>query len=211
MRATEQPESFLLISGDDDLTEAVEEAQAHGVQVVLLAVPSAAGKSHGVSRHLIRAADGLELLSTAAIDTSVMKVEVSDAVAPPTPAPPPAPTPATVTPKDIPRMARPPSPKPAAVPVYTGSTGERAHVAPGFVDADEYADEIDAVVANVIDTFRTTATVGAMAGLNAGRPSIPREIDRALLLDLSDALDVYDLDDPVRVRLRARFWEKFDA
>ncbi|MEE2035164.1 NYN domain-containing protein, partial [Rhodococcus chondri] len=40
---------FFLVSGDDDLTEAVEEAQVHGVQVVLLAVPTAVGTSHGVS------------------------------------------------------------------------------------------------------------------------------------------------------------------
>ncbi|MER5836059.1 MULTISPECIES: NYN domain-containing protein [Streptomycetaceae] len=45
---------FFLVSGDDDLAEAVEEAQVHGVQVLLLAVPTADGKAHGVSRHLVR-------------------------------------------------------------------------------------------------------------------------------------------------------------
>ena len=29
---------MFLVSGDDDLTEAVEEAQAHGIEVVLMAV-----------------------------------------------------------------------------------------------------------------------------------------------------------------------------
>ena len=33
---------FFLVSGDDDLTEAVEEAQVHGIQVIVLAVPNAA-------------------------------------------------------------------------------------------------------------------------------------------------------------------------
>lgn len=46
---------FVLVSGDDDLTEAVEEAQVHGVQVILLAVPNTEEKPHGISRHLIRA------------------------------------------------------------------------------------------------------------------------------------------------------------
>ncbi len=32
---------FFLVSGDDDLTEAVDEAQVNGVQVVVFAVPSA--------------------------------------------------------------------------------------------------------------------------------------------------------------------------
>ena len=54
-------EVFILVSGDDDLTEAVEEAQVHGVQVFLLAIPNADDKPHGISRHLIRAADGLKI------------------------------------------------------------------------------------------------------------------------------------------------------
>ena len=48
---------FFLVSGDDDLTEAVEEAQGHGVEVVALAVPDGDDKPHGVSRHLLRAAN----------------------------------------------------------------------------------------------------------------------------------------------------------
>ena len=59
---------FFLVSGDDDLAEAVEEAQVHGVQVLLLAVPTVDGKAHGVSRHLIRAADDLDSIDGAAID-----------------------------------------------------------------------------------------------------------------------------------------------
>lgn len=202
-------EAFILISGDDDLTEAVEDAQAHGVQVVVLAVPNAQGKSHGVSRHLVRAADDHELLWSATIDKTVMKVEVPTPASLPKPAV--TPSPATATPKDMPRMSHPTTAKPAAVPVYTGSTGEKARIDPGYEDVDEYAEQIDAVVANVLDTFRTSANPGDMADLETGRPSIPREIDRALLLDLSDALDVYDLSDQVRFRLRSRFWEKLDA
>ena len=51
-----------LLSGDDDLSEAVEEAQSHGMQVVLMAVPDRAGKPHAVSRHLIRESDDLIVL-----------------------------------------------------------------------------------------------------------------------------------------------------
>ena len=66
---------FFLVSGDDDLAEAVEEAQVHGVQVLLLAVPTVDGKAHGVSRHLIRAADDLDSIDGAAIDAAVVKVD----------------------------------------------------------------------------------------------------------------------------------------
>ena len=48
-----------LVSGDDDLTEAVEEVQAHGVQVILLAISNDKGAPHSVSRHLQQAADGI--------------------------------------------------------------------------------------------------------------------------------------------------------
>ncbi|KJK09242.1 hypothetical protein UB45_21560 [Terrabacter sp. 28] len=60
-----------LLSGDDDLSEAVEEAQSHGMQVVLMAVPDRSGKAHAVSRHLIREADDLIVLDGAVIDETV--------------------------------------------------------------------------------------------------------------------------------------------
>ena len=212
---------FLLVSGDDDLTEAVEEAQAHGVQVGLLAVPNADGRSHAVSRHLIRASDDLDLLSAVTIDKTITKVEVPRPTEIPSPAEVPSPasvprpgpvTPARATPKDMPRLSQAPAAaKPAATPVYSGATGQKARLNPGYQDADAYAEEIDAVVSNVLEAFRISSSPQDKADLEAGRPSIPREIDRALLMDLSDALDVDDLSDQVRVRLRARFWEKLDA
>jgi len=60
-----------LLSGDDDLTEAVEEAQSHGVQVSLLAVPDRDGHAFGVSLHLRQEADGLELINPDVIDEHV--------------------------------------------------------------------------------------------------------------------------------------------
>lgn len=71
---------FILVSGDDDLTEAVEEAQVHGVQVILLAVPNAQDRPHGISRHLIRAADGLKIIFPDTIDQAVTKVKSLSAV-----------------------------------------------------------------------------------------------------------------------------------
>src|SRR6476469_2566277 len=60
-----------LLSGDDDMSEAVDEAQSHCRQVVLMAVPDRSGKPHAVSRHLIREADDLIVLDGAVIDESV--------------------------------------------------------------------------------------------------------------------------------------------
>lgn len=60
-----------LLSGDDDLFEAVDEAQGYGVQVILLAVPDVEGRPHAVAKHLQREADGLGLVDAALIDATV--------------------------------------------------------------------------------------------------------------------------------------------
>src|SRR6478609_4129293 len=62
---------IFLLSGDDDLSEAVEEAQSHGMQVVLMAVPDRSGRPHAVSRHLIRESDDLIVLDGSLIDETV--------------------------------------------------------------------------------------------------------------------------------------------
>ncbi|MFD4295405.1 NYN domain-containing protein [Rhodococcus sp. NPDC058532] len=206
---------FFLVSGDDDLTEAVEEAQVHGVQVVLLAVPTVGGKPHGVSRHLIRAADELDSIDGAAVDAAVMKVDRQPVLAP---APVPAPrTPAVAaarptarTPLDVATAAHPPAaPRPSSVLAYSVSTGSPAQAQRGYEDVDR-DDLIDEVVLRVLTSFRESATPAGLQELQNAKPSIPRDIDRALLLDASDVMQRYDLDERIRYRLRARFWEKYD-
>lgn len=201
---------FILVSGDDDLTEAVEEAQVHGVQVILLAIPNAAGKAHGMSRHLIRAADGLEILEGEAIDQTVTKAETPPAAVP---SPQPAavvPKPrTTATPKDLAELGRSDALRPSpSVLTYSAATGREAQFANGYEDPDELAEQIDLVVTNVLTAFRRSASAEAYAELKAGKPSIPRDIDKALLTDLSDRRGELDLSERTRHRLRARFWER---
>ena len=62
----------------------------------------------------------------------------------------------------------------------------------------------------VLNTWLDGRTAEQRDELTASRPSIPQDVDRALLLDLSDALGVYYLSDTIRYRLRARFWAKVD-
>ncbi|MCO8271619.1 NYN domain-containing protein [Actinoplanes sp. TRM 88003] len=204
---------FILVSGDDDLTEAVEEAQVHGVQLLLLAVPNSDNKPHGISRHLIRAADGLEILNPAAIDRTVMKVETPP---PPPVVPKPAvvPSPPRVTPKDLAGLGRPGPPDaprpPAAVIAYSSATGSAPQVGAEYDDPAELAEQIDSVVVNVLTAFRKSASAEALAELEAGQPSIPRDIDKALLTDLSDHRGEYELSERVRHLLRAQFWNRYD-
>ncbi|MGO3325371.1 NYN domain-containing protein [Gordonia sp. (in: high G+C Gram-positive bacteria)] len=216
---------FFVLSGDDDLTEAVEESQVHGILVSLLAVPNLEGRPHGVSRHLIRAADDIHTVDGAAIDNAVVKIEQppvpcvdeplpAAAAVPPAPTPKPGPKPgrpATKTPLDVAaavRQAPEPGPEPREILAYSSSTGSAGHVMPGY-DAELSDEVVDGVVARVLSSFRESATPETMATLERDKPSIPRDIDRAMLLDASDALGMYDLDDGVRYRLRARFWEMY--
>lgn len=198
---------FILISGDDDLTEAVEEAQVHGVQVILLAVPNAQDRPHGISRHLIRAADGLKIIFSDAIDQAVTKVKSLSAV------------PSTVTvSQGGPLRVKAPStgftareaPGPSSAPASRGASRMPAVGTADHAEPVDLSEQIGSVVTNVLTTFRSSATPEALAELTAGKPSIPRDIDKALLTDLSDRLGEDDLSEAVRQRLRARFWEQYD-
>ena len=207
---------FFLVSGDDDLTEAVEEAQAHGVQVVVLGVPNQDGKPHAVSRHLLRAADELSVVCPSTIDDHVIKVETPRPAQPAPAATEPRPAvPVVPSPSDLPAR-RPAMPAKAVPPrgsmsrpVYSSSTDGPP------LDLTAYHDEpddeqIDQVIANVIKSFRNSASAEASNALADARPSIPPDIDKALLIDLSDLVGTYELSDPVRARLRSRFWQKYD-
>jgi hypothetical protein len=69
-----------LISGDDDLSEAVQAAQELGVQVVGLVVPDEAGQAIAVSRHLRRTFDRVVHIDDATIDHRVRRATVLTAV-----------------------------------------------------------------------------------------------------------------------------------
>ncbi|WP_327002692.1 NYN domain-containing protein [Dactylosporangium sp. NBC_01737] len=200
---------FILVSGDDDLTEAVEEAQVHGVQVILLAVPNADDKPHGISRHLIRAADGLKIIFPDTIDQSVTKVQVpptaqSIALAPQGGRPRAKATSRDLNNEGVPGALRPP------MLTSGGAINSEPPSAPAYEDPAELAKQIDSVVDNVLLTFRRSATPEALAELTAGKPSIPRDVDKALLTDLSDRRGGIELSEAVRHKLRAQFWEKYD-
>ncbi|WP_328384451.1 NYN domain-containing protein [Micromonospora zamorensis] len=201
---------FILVSGDDDLTEAVEEAQVHGVQVILLAVPNAEDRPHGISRHLIRAADGLETLPPETVDKTVLKVETPPPPTPPPVAPPVGQAQRKATPRDLAGLGQPGAIRPSSVLVYSAATGRQPQIMPGYEDPVELAEQIDSVVSNVLTAFRKSATAEALAELKAGKPSVPRDIDKALLTDLSERRGEYDLNEQVRHMLRAQFWAAYD-
>lgn len=214
-----------LVSGDDDLTEAVEEAQHLGTQVVLLAVPGHEGKPINVSRNLQMACDELLLIQPEALDEHVRKATPKTAVEDVEPAgmtPASEPTASTetaapprVTPAVMAAMLehRAPAALPprrlftnAAVPVYSSITGQSTP------RPDAAAPEIEEAVSEVVDSllasWHLSATADAKSELLAGKPMIPPELDRTLLRDLSAQLHVDELDTSTRFRLRNVFWER---
>ncbi len=263
---------MFLVSGDDDLTEAVEEAQSHGIEVVLLAVQIVTSKPHAVSQHLLRAADRLELLDEKALDSAVTvyvremfgrpagsvtsdaagdpvgsvdkDVQGQAAVRPagedpaagppldgasPVPAVPleepaasleataPEPPPAAAATSDRPGAPTPalmprklaavaPTPHTGRVLVHQSSTGRSTG---GWFESVDPAEEerlVDEVCAGVLDTWMQRAGEEERSGLLGDEPTIPSDIDRALLIDMSTRLNSYALDEPTRHILRSRFW-----
>jgi hypothetical protein len=223
-----------LVSGDDDLCEAVEEAQNHGVQVVLMAVPDRAGKPHAVSKHLIREADDLIVLDGSVVDDTVHVRQLQPEEAPALPSSEAAA--GVVVPLPGPRSAAgggdveaaPARPTPAVLagsrpgarsgdggvrgsaagskPIWSSSSNGVGSRQSASTSAGEL-ELIDEVCRGVITAWSVTASADDRRRLLSEKPYIPNDLDRALLLDLSARLGVYDVDEHLRYLLRDHFWQ----
>lgn len=204
-------EVVYLVSGDDDLSEAVEAAQDLGVQVISLVVPDTNDQAIAVSKHLQMTVDQVRLIEPASIDqhvkrsaaaaiANVVAATTASPDAKATPAAPPVPSPLTVAHL---RTKRLPVPAPTATPVYSTSTG-MASQAPEPLPVDEIEDVVEKVVIN----WWRGASQASQDELLKGKPIIPAELDRALLNDLSNNLAVYEIPQEWRFVLREAFWVK---
>lgn len=209
-----------LVSGDDDLTEAVEEAQGLGIQVILLAVPNTGDQPHAVSQHLQREADGIIVVNPTTIDGAVVpmprEARLTSKGTGGGPAGSRAPTELTVpTPAALaklratrPSTFRDRAPEGAARGslVYTSETGQASSVDNAQEIDETLGDVVDEVRRSVLATWASHATDQDRDALLGGRPFIPGDVDRALLIDLSARLKIYDIQEPTRFLLRGRFW-----
>lgn len=214
-----------LMSGDDDLTEAVEEAQHHGVQVMILAVPDGKGHAHAVSRHLIRECDDIAVLEPAIIDSTVLVRKQVPQPATQVVGTAPAPVGGSEVPASVPipagssngsstptpaiLAATRPSPTASVAPrtsalVYSSSTDGGGG---GQVPSAGDLAVIDEVCRGVVAAWRAQASDADRTRVTSERPFIPNDLDRTLLTDLSARLGVYDIDEATRYALRAHFWE----
>lgn len=210
-----------VISGDDDLTEAVEDARQLGLRVKVLAVPQADNDEvpFAVAQNLTLAADGVLLINPEYITESVTEAPsiITKRVAE-APMKPSKPTPAMlakprqsgakVTPVPLPPRKEATFPITSHELVYS-STWDPKDI-PEAYSVEIPHETIEEVARRTYTVWNRTASDQDIFDLARDRPSIPPEIDRILLADLSNTCDVYDIPLWARQELRAEFWRSVD-
>jgi len=226
-----------LVSGDDDLAEAVEEAQDLGMKVVLIGVQKADHRLGvaSVAEHLALRVDSIITLPEELIASSFVKAVTWDAehaahaavIAgagappksgnanenPPMPVPKPAlaavPTPAMLSIKPKLQMATVPTLADSQL-VYSSAQNGSGFAAdtPQDLAALDAATEVGASVAR---NWHASTTQTELKNLFADRPLLPAEIDRVLLKDCAQHIGEWKTDiQDVRRALRVAFWNQLD-
>lgn len=211
-----------LVSGDDDLAEAVEEAQDLGMKVVLVGVdnPDHRLGVMSVAEHLALRVDSIIALPTALVNECFTKYVTqaprpTPAVPAPAFSPVPVPGPPVLSaPKPGPPLRErllqhqgPRQHRPEAHLVYSsGGTGPLS-----LPPEDTPLDVAHDVGASVAASWYGTVAQGELNELLADRPILPADVDRVLLRDCAQRIGEYktDLQD-IRRALREGFWTKLD-
>ncbi|MGV2854625.1 NYN domain-containing protein [Glutamicibacter sp. AGC13] len=214
-----------LVSGDDDLAEAVEEAQDLGMKVVLLGVAKSDSRLGvaSVAEHLALTADYIEIVPNQLLDSAFTKVlewdknhsektsliasASSETEAKPA-AKPSVPTPAVMAQKSVIRPAVEPEAEPVVI-YSSGGESSGYHGSAAYEQQElKVAEEIGAKVAESWLAFTTQSDV---VELIADKPQLPPEIDRTLLKDCAQVLGEWKTDQQIiRRTLRGAFWEYLD-
>lgn len=224
--------TVFLLSGDDDLAEAVEAAQDFGVKVVLVGLENTNHRLgvESVAEHLALRVDSIIKLPVELVQKCFTKQEKAAPLAPVTAPVPvvPAPNPTAAIaaaaavaaenggasrpkPAVAPRQAAPaPSYRPVrpdtSALVYSSGTG-----APGVAHEESAMDAAGDVGYAVAESWYNNTTQGALRELLADRPILPQEIDRVLLKDCATKIGEQKTDyQGIRKELRRAFWERLD-
>ncbi|WP_461634730.1 NYN domain-containing protein [Glutamicibacter soli] len=215
-----------LVSGDDDLAEAVEEAQDLGMKVVLLGVAKSESRLGvaSVAEHLALTADSIETIPDQLLDVAFTRViewdqehseksaivfkaasdsddgisEVRSTV----------PTPAVMAQKSSRQKSV--EPMSYADVVYSSGSGRQGYQGNAVYEQKELsvAEEIGGKVA---ESWLALTTQAEVLELLADKPQLPLEIDRTLLKDCAQVLGEWTTDQQkIRRVLRSAFWEYLD-
>ncbi|WP_435299972.1 NYN domain-containing protein [Timonella sp. A28] len=222
-----------LISGDDDLTEAVEEAQSLGMKVVLLGVSDDSTRIGvaAVADNLAFTVDAIEQLPTDLLKTAFTRVllpsspeegvveesdrgEAGEVVS-------------GAEPKDVGKQAtQSPIPRPSDVAlrasrvtvkppattlVYSSSTGFGVDRFVSVASEHDLIEQAEDVGAQTASAWYGSTTQAELKGMLAERPQLPAAIDRVLIKDCAEAIGEANTDlQSVRRALRGAFWKRID-
>lgn len=224
--------TVFLLSGDDDLAEAVEAAQDFGVKVVLVGLEKAEHRLgvESVAEHLALRVDSIITLPTELVHACFTKQQkaapLTPVAAPKAAAPAPQPSPAAAAAAAVaaehggaarPKPAAAPRHTPAEPPVRTQRT-ETAQVVyssgPGGwqspLEESAMGTACDVGYA-VAESWYNNTTQRELVELIADRPLLPQEIDRVLLKDCAAKIGEQKTDlQGIRKELRRAFWERLD-
>ncbi len=213
-----------LVSGDDDLAEAVEEAQDLGMKVVLLGVCKANSRLGvaSVAEHLALTADCIETIPDQLLDSAFTKViewdqthseksaliaNAADAQESPTPRSS-VPTPAVMGKKNVPTVV-PEAPVPSEI-VYSSGTDRQGYQGSAAYEQKELA-VAEEIGAKVAESWLALTTQADVVEILADKPQLPPEIDRTLLKDCAQVLGEWKTDQQkIRRVLRGAFWDYLD-
>ena len=90
--------------------------------------------------------------------------------------------------------------------MYSSSTGDAARAETDPLPSAELESLVDDVCRSVLGAWGAAASATERADLLGRKPYVPREIDRALLVDFSSRIGMYEIDEVSKYRLRDRFW-----
>ncbi|MFK0083864.1 NYN domain-containing protein [Glutamicibacter sp. NPDC090743] len=212
-----------LVSGDDDLAEAVEEAQDLGMKVVLLGVakPDSRLGVASVAEHLALTADYIETIPDQLLDSAFTQVLEWDknhsekttliAKSPAEPISEPGLKPIVPTPSVMAhRSAAKSLTETETEVVYSSGRNNSGYQGAAAYEQKELsaAEEIGAKVA---ESWLASTTQSDVVELIADKPQLPPEIDRTLLKDCAQVLGEWKTDQQIiRRTLRGAFWEYLD-
>jgi len=221
--------TVFLLSGDDDLAEAVEAAQDFGIKVVLVGFEDPNHKLGvtSVAEHLALRVDSIITLPAELVQACFTKQEKAEPLPPVTaqvpvvPAPSIAvaaaaavasenggaarPKPAATPPHALPASHRSPRPETSEL-VYSSGAGSH-----GSVHEESAMGAACDVGHAVAESWYNNTTQGALREVIADRPILPQEIDRVLLKDCASKIGEQKTDyQGIRKELRRAFWERLD-
>lgn len=215
-----------LVSGDDDLAEAVEEAQDLGMKVVLLGItkPESRLGVASVAEHLALTADAIETIPKALLDsaftrvlewdqnhsekTSIIAKAASESTDSSPVAKPGMPTPAVMAQKFAELNSVDPIPHVEIV--YSSGTDRQGYLGNAAYEQKELA-VAEEIGGKVAESWLALTTQSEVLELLADKPQLPLEIDRTLLKDCAQVLGEWKTDQQkIRRVLRRSFWDYLD-